>query len=171
MCLASLSRPLTTYVLECVCRCGASSWWVFFSFFPRPEDAHGSEGGQGLKDRATLLLDEASSWPLLCRVTKSCLRQKQPFLCPHPLNYVCPTAKYDFRSSQKKRSVEGRGTVVCVCACEGREARRRGPLLNSLLCSNQQAEPPRKGEEDQDKDCKCSEDVTATPPLLLPCGH
>lgn len=44
-------------------------------------------------------------------------------------------------------------------------------LLNGLLCSNQQAEPPRMGEEEWDKDCKCSEYVTTTPPLLLPFGH
>lgn len=65
-----------------------------------------------------------------------------------------------------------RDRCVSVCVCEGREGgEEEGQLLNSLLCINQQAEPPRMGEEDQDKDCKCSEDVTATPPLLLPCGH
>lgn len=156
-----------------VCRCGfgASSWR---SSSLEPGNALGEKRGSGVKRPCDAVVGRGVELTAFCaRVTKRCLCQKRSFLCPHPSHYVCPAAKYDFRSSQKKREdrLRVRDRCVCVCVKGGREVEEEGQLLNSLLCINQQAEPPRMGEEDQDKDCKCSEDVTATPPLLLPCGH
>lgn len=50
----------------------------------------GGSGGQGLKDRVTLLWDEALNWPLLCRVTKknACTKRSPSFVLTPPIMFA-----------------------------------------------------------------------------------
>lgn len=94
------------------------------------------------------------------------LIQKQSGLCPHPSYYLFSIAKCVFRQFLKKGAKWLQRGRVCLSVW-----RETGGIGGACCCWIASSVVIRMGGEEWDKDCKCSEDVTTTPPFILPCGH
>lgn len=93
--------------------------------------------GRGVKPAAFVLGDKKMPGP------KAVLPLSSPRrLCLHHCKKW-----FQFIPEEKGRSVEGMGSVVCVCACERREARRRGSRWMASCVVIRRLSPPGWGKK------------------------